>query len=102
MFILAREGATYARIRFNVGPSADVELSTEIDFAHQFDRCDHESWRNEYDENVATVLLGRPSTPIRQLQREQPTLAPPDDWYDPWFEYLDDDFAMEKRDEFKT
>src|SRR3954449_8635457 len=32
MFILARGGQTYARLRFNVGPGADVNLPVEVEY----------------------------------------------------------------------
>ncbi len=100
MFVLAREGAAYARLRFNVGPGADVELSTEIDFTRQFEGSDRENWRREFDENVFDEML-RPE-PVETSRKQMPdsTLSVPDAWYDPWFEYLDDDLAMEKRDDF--
>ena len=32
MFILARGGQTYARLRCNVGPGADVKLPVDVDY----------------------------------------------------------------------
>ena len=55
MFILARGGQTYARLRFNVGPTADVEIVTEIDYERPFDGCDREAWEIEYFANVNSL-----------------------------------------------
>lgn len=52
MFILARSGATYARLRFNTGPGGEMELPVEVDFSQPFSASDHEAWRAEYLERV--------------------------------------------------
>ena len=52
MFILARGGQTYARLRFNVGPGGDLEIPTNVDFSLPFAASQHEAWQDEYDENV--------------------------------------------------
>ncbi len=100
MFILAKGGATYARLRFSVGPGADIELNVNLDFTRPFGGCDHEAWQTEYDLNVSE-LVPQPLTVTRN-----PGETPdgwermPTDWRDSWFEYLDDDLAMGRRDEF--
>ncbi len=53
MFILARGGRTYARIRYNRGPSAEIELRTQVDFSHPFEASDELAWEVEYHENVS-------------------------------------------------
>ena len=52
MFILARKGKSYARLRFNVGPCADLEISVEIDCSRPFAGCDTDAWTREYLANV--------------------------------------------------
>lgn len=52
MFILARGGATYARLRFNAGPGGTMELPVEVDFHQPFTASDHEAWEAEYLERV--------------------------------------------------
>ena len=52
MFILARGGKSYARMRFNVGPGGDVRIPVEVDFAKAFDASDRESWEIEYHADV--------------------------------------------------
>ncbi len=52
MFILARGGKTYARLRFNAGPGGAIELPVEVDFTHAFAGSDHAAWETEYRERV--------------------------------------------------
>ena len=52
MFILARGGRSYARLRFHVGPGGDIELPVQIDYARPFAASDHAAWLAEYQANV--------------------------------------------------
>jgi len=52
MFILAKGGQTYCRLRFNTGPGGQVELPVEIDYSERFAGSDHAGWRAEYEVNV--------------------------------------------------
>ena len=52
MFILARGGQTYCRLRFNTGPGGQVELPVEVDYSERFVGSDHDGWRAEYELNV--------------------------------------------------
>ena len=52
MFILAAEGKTYARLRFNVGPKGQTVIPVEVDFNQPFTGSDHEVWQQEYDANI--------------------------------------------------
>lgn len=52
MFILALNGETYARLRFNVGPTATRTMKVEIDYSQPFAAADGEAWQAEYDSNV--------------------------------------------------
>ncbi len=52
MFILAREGATFARLRFNVGPGSEQEISVRTDYSRPFPGCDVDAWEQEYLANV--------------------------------------------------
>ncbi|QDT93581.1 hypothetical protein Pan161_52620 [Gimesia algae] len=52
MFILARTGQKYARLKFNVGPTAEYEIPVKQDYAHTFAGCDPESWEDEYLSHV--------------------------------------------------
>lgn len=52
MFILARGGQTYCRLRFNTGPGAALLLPTGLDFSQPFTGSDHDAWRAEYKQNI--------------------------------------------------
>lgn len=54
MFILARGGQTYARLRYNVGPGADINLPVDVEFGRPFSGSDAEAWQAEYAANVRT------------------------------------------------
>jgi hypothetical protein len=74
MFILARGGQTYARLRFNTGPSGELLLPVEIDFQEPFAASDWAAWEEEYCEAVA-IERERPT--LRELSR---SFAPRDAW----------------------
>jgi proteasome lid subunit RPN8/RPN11 len=52
MFIMARNGTTYARISFNVGPGGQVLIPTEVDFSRTFEASNQEQWDLEYEANI--------------------------------------------------
>lgn len=52
MFIVAKGGQTYARLRFNAGPGGEVELPVEVDFRQSFSGSDKTAWGKEYDQSV--------------------------------------------------
>jgi len=88
MFILAREGDSYARLRFNVGPRADLELPISIDYSRPFSGCDFEAWTNEYLTNVVTeadVL----SASLKRESAFEPVMDEETDgeWRESWFDY---------------
>ena len=55
MFILARGGNTYARLRFNVGAEAEVKIPVEVDFTRAFAGSDFDGWMQEYTRCVQPV-----------------------------------------------
>ena len=52
MFVLARGGKTYARMRFNVGPGGNVVIPVEVDFAAPFGPSQRDAWEAEYQANI--------------------------------------------------
>jgi hypothetical protein len=52
MFILARGGQTYARLRFMAGPSGSLLLPVEIDYSRPFPASDWAAWDAEYAQSV--------------------------------------------------
>ena len=91
MFILAREGATYARLRFNVGPPTTKRLGIAVDYQREFPGTDHDVWLREYEDLVVIhdPLVGRgPLIVNREIepwsafrQREESLLA--EGWAEP-------------------
>ena len=57
MFILARGGRNYARLRFNVGPGGEMHIPIEVDYRHPFAGSDHNAWQQEYETNVHSLVL---------------------------------------------
>ena len=52
MFIVAQDGSTYARLRFNTGPGGEVKLPVCVDYNCEFDAADFELWKQQYLTNV--------------------------------------------------
>jgi hypothetical protein len=55
MLIVARKGATYARLRFGVGPGGSVEIPVDVDFNTSFPAADWGGWRAEYDASIEAI-----------------------------------------------
>ena len=53
MFILARKGQCYCRLRFNVGPGGSLEIPVEVDYSAEFAASDWPAWEQEYQANIA-------------------------------------------------
>ena len=58
MFILARGGQTYARLRFNIGPGGETHLSVCVDYDQPFTGTDHHEWAQAYERCVHAVDIG--------------------------------------------
>lgn len=86
MFILARFGKTYARLRFNTGPGGSLVIPVAVDFTQPFAGSDHEAWFDEYAANVID-----PETLFDDVldQRWETTdlAAIPDEFLDVWADY---------------
>jgi proteasome lid subunit RPN8/RPN11 len=52
MFIVARGGQTYARLRFSAGPGGELVVPVEVDFRQSFSGSDKAAWDMEYDQSV--------------------------------------------------
>ena len=62
MFILARGGQSYARLRFHVGPGGDVDLPVHVDYSRPFPASNHAAWQEEYLANVQREEFVFPET----------------------------------------
>jgi len=54
MFILAKEGKTYCRLRWQLehGPRGTMEIDHSVDFQYPFAASDHDAWDDEYEDTV--------------------------------------------------
>jgi hypothetical protein len=75
MFILARGGSRYARLRFNVGPGGQLQVPVSVDFRAPFQGSDQKAWEEEYAANI-------------QADPVQAFSSLPTEWLDP-DDYLD-------------
>ncbi len=73
MFILARGGRTYARLRFPAGPGGELNLPVEIDYQRPYPGTNYALWQEEYRQAVAIE-----SWPARLA--ESSSALPPDQW----------------------
>jgi len=78
MFVLARGGKSYARLRFNVGPGGQLAIPVEVDYRRPFAASDPQAWEAEYKANVRTVPW--PSGGFAVVQADLGDCAAPDDW----------------------
>lgn len=58
MFILARDGRSYARLAFRTGPGGELMLSVRVEYQLPFAASDHDAWTAEYESCV--TLIDRP------------------------------------------
>jgi len=67
MAILARGGESYARLRFNTGPIADVSIATRVEWSEPFASSDQGGWLADYKASVneeVSLLVPRPDRPV--------------------------------------
>ena len=97
MFILAQEGKSYARLRFNTGPGADLRMNIDIDYSNPFPACAEPQWEEEYLKNVHPEV-SRSKRPLNRKRSpahipESADNEPADefewetDWPESWLEY---------------
>ena len=69
MAIIAQEGRSYARLRFNIGPGGEVIIPVEVDYSRPFPASAFDAWQAEYEQNI------RPWTNTFDLGKEMPSPA---------------------------
>jgi hypothetical protein len=82
MFIVARGGKTYARLRFNVGPGGQILIPVAVDYRLAFAAADHPAWEAEYQAHIQTESTGWDSVLIEhdKTKKDQQIHSAPDDW----------------------
>jgi len=72
MAIVAQEGSTYARLRFNAGPGGEVKIPVSVDYNCEFDAADFEVWQQQYLANVVEDdIFSLTSTSKKSKQTEE-------------------------------
>ena len=88
MFILAKGGDSYMRLRSNAGPGVEVEGVAAVDFTRPFEGSAEQEWELEYLENVERE--------VTQLHRDRRVFGHQfddelgDEWSAAWFEYAEE------------
>jgi len=52
MAIVAQNGSTYARLRFNIGPGGDIKIPVSVDYGAEFNAAQFDEWKAQYLANV--------------------------------------------------
>lgn len=76
MFILARGGETYARLRFNVGPRASQLMNVEVDYTQPFEASNNFEWQREFDANVQKSKWRDSSSRLSDAAYDDPVCDP--------------------------
>jgi hypothetical protein len=92
MFILARGGETYCRLRFRAGPGGAWDIPAEVDFERNFVGSDRDAWAAEYEATVSAPEAPLTGLPQAQFGGDRAMMADGHDLCD----NLWDTFAWEK------
>lgn len=100
MFILARGGQKYARLRLDAGVGAELVIPVAVDYSQPFGASDFSSWGQEYAACVRRAEVLRPQAPTAPLETAfEPVAAEAatwpaagDDWmFDPFPDLNEED-----------
>jgi proteasome lid subunit RPN8/RPN11 len=86
MFILARGGETYCRLRFRAGPGGGFKVPVELDFQSSFAGSNFDAWALEYETAVRKAEF--PFTPTGSCGDLLPC-SETDELFDSFLETLD-------------
>ena len=59
MCVVAKQGKTYAKLRFNVGPGGEVVIPVCVDYSMPFGPSEQTGWEAEYKANIKATSLSR-------------------------------------------
>lgn len=66
MCIVAQDGSTFARLRFNVGPGGEVRIPVCVDYSYEFEASSFELWKQIYKANVEEEVIFKPAEQPKQ------------------------------------
>jgi len=61
MCIVAQDGSTFAKLRFNVGPGGEVKIPVYVDYGCEFEAANFELWGQQYKANVSKEEIFKPT-----------------------------------------
>jgi len=61
MCIVAQDGSTFARLRFNAGPGGEVKIPVCVDYSCEFNGTDFDLWMQQYKANVFQEEIFKPT-----------------------------------------
>ena len=104
MFILADDGQTFAKLRFGVGPGAELLIPVEVDYSQPFPGADYEAWTTEYEANVNQESKlptgGKPGDSTLEPVTGSPFDSADEEldaeWHDSWWEYVDESAPVQE------
>ena len=89
MFILARKGEAYCRLRFRAGPGGEWVIPVGIDFQGRFAGSNGDAWAAEYEATVRQPELRFSGPPPAQFGANLTAPAETDDLFDTFWETFD-------------
>jgi hypothetical protein len=89
MFIIAREGETYSRLRFRAGPGGAFQIPVGVDCHSGFAGSEFDAWAAEYDAGVRMAEFPLDHLPLVGSSADLAATAERDDLFDCFLETLD-------------
>ncbi len=87
MLIISESGATYCRMKMNVGPGVEKQLKVQVDFSQDFPVSNHSEWNAEYKDNVTVEPTFRMTG--KELRATQSAFSPNNLNEHPWWDNLE-------------
>lgn len=72
MAIVAQNGSTYARLRFNAGPGGEIKIPACVDYNCEFDASNLEVWKQQYMANVTEDTIFSLTGKLKKSKTSQP------------------------------
>jgi proteasome lid subunit RPN8/RPN11 len=74
MCVIAQDGSSYARLRFNAGPGGEIKIPVYVDYGCEFDAANFELWKQQYQANVIVdEIFKQPIKSEKPIPEKQPS-----------------------------